>query len=132
MTKIENCLFELITIGLGNSYDYDLPVCDKEYLRKIASQQGVLAICWDGLQRLNEQYGCLTTIPKLTKLKWIATVIRQEQAYQSQWNAAKYLAELYGKHGIDTYVLKGFSLSLLYPNPEHRPCTDMDCYLMNR
>ena len=58
--------------------------------------------------------------------------MRQEQAYNAQWEAAKGLAELYDSYGVDIFVMKGFSLSRLYPRPEHRPCTDMDCYLKDK
>ena len=65
-------------------------------------------------------------------MQWIASVMHQEQVYHTQWNAANGLGELYDRHRINTYVLKGFSLSRFYPKPEHRPCTDMDCYLRDK
>ena len=130
MKSLETILFRLISLGLEESGDcHFLLSVDWECLWKMASQQGVSAICLDGLQMLDKGSGCLAVIPKPLKMQWIASVVKQEKAYDGQWNAAKDLAELYGKHGVDTYVLKGFSLSRLYPKPEHRPCTDMDCYL---
>lgn len=75
---------------------------------EMAIQQGVSSICLDGLQRLEERNDGLTAIPKPLKMRWIASVMKQEQAYHGQWEAAKALADLYGKHGVDTYVLKGF------------------------
>ena len=130
MKSLEAILFKLISLGLEESGDchFLLPV-DWKCLWKMVSQQGVSAICLDGLQMLDKGSGCLAMIPKPLKMQWIASVLKQEKAYDGQWNAAKGLANLYGKHGVDTYVLKGFTLSRLYPKPEHRPCTDMDCYL---
>lgn len=130
MINIENVLFRLISIGLGERGDCHVPLSVAwECLWKMAIQQGVSSICLDGLQRLEERNGGQVAIPKPLKMLWIASVMKQERAYHGQWEAAKALAELYSKHGVDTYVLKGFSLSRLYPMPEHRPCTDMDCYL---
>ena len=130
MINTEKILFRLISLGLEEIGDSHFPLSvDWECLWKMASLQGVLAICLDGLQMLDKGSGCLAVIPKPLKMQWIASVVKQEKAYDGQWNAAKGLADLYGKHGIDTYVLKGFSLSRLYPKPEHRHCTDMDCYL---
>lgn len=133
MNNSETFLLKLISLGLGISVDnYSPSSVDWKYLLKMASQQGVLAICMDGLQRLDKENGCLASMPKSLKMKRIASVVQQEQVYNAQWNAAKGLAELYGKHGVDTFVLKGFSLSRLYPKPEHRPCTDMDCCLKEK
>lgn len=133
MNNSETFLLKLISLGLGISVDnYSPSSVDWKCLLRMASQQGVLAICMDGLQRLDKENGCLASMPKSLRMKWIASVVQQEQVYNAQWNAAKGLAELYGKHGVDTFVLKGFSLSRLYPKPEHRPCTDMDCYLKDK
>lgn len=133
MKSLETILFRLISLGLEESGDCHSPLSvDWECLWKMASQQGVSAICFDGLQMLDKGSGCLAVIPKPLKMQWIASVVKQEKAYDGQWIAAKGLVDLYGKQGVDTYVLKGFSLSRLYPKPEHRPCTDMDCYLKDK
>lgn len=130
MKSLETILFRLISLGLEESGDCHFPLSvDLECLWKMASQQGVSAICLDGLQMLDKGSGCLAVIPKPLKIQWIASIVKQEKTYEGQWNAAKGLADFYGKQGVYTYVLKGFSLSRLYPKPEHRPCTDMDCYL---
>ena len=132
MVNTETILFKLISLGLEEQEYCNIPLfVDWKCLWKMASLQGVSAICLDGLQMLDKDSGCLALIPKPLKMQWIASVVKQEKAYDGQWNAAKGLADLYGKQGVDTYVLKGFSLSRLYPKPEHRPCTDMDCYLMD-
>lgn len=130
MKNLEVVLFDLISFGLGERGDSHVPLAvDWECLWKMTIQQGVSSICLDGLQRLEARNDGQAAISKPLKMLWIASVMKQERAYHGQWEAAKALAELYGKHGVDTYVLKGFSLSRLYPIPEHRPCTDMDCYL---
>lgn len=132
MVNTETILFKLISLGLEEQEYCNIPLfVDWKCLWKMASLQGVSAICLDGLQKLDKDSGCLALIPKPLKMQWIASIVKQEKAYDGQWNAAKGLADLYGKQGEDTYVLKGFSLSRLYPKPEHRPCTDMDCYLMD-
>ena len=128
MKDIEETLFRLVSLGLGNDIDttYTENV-NWEKVYDMASRQGLAAICMDGLQHLQLQ---ADITDKAIKLGWIAAVIKQEQTYNAQWRAAKSLAEIYKKYGISTYVMKGFSLSRLYPIPKHRPCTDMDCFLM--
>ena len=133
MKNTETILYKLIAAGFGKCDDIALPsFVDWKRLWMMASQQWVSAICLDGIQLIDKEYGCLASIPKDLKMQWIASVVKQEKAYDGQWYVAKDLADLYCKHGIDTYVLKGFSLSRLYPIPEHRPCTDMDCYLKDK
>lgn len=130
MENIDEILFKLVAVGLKECNDCCfLEEVDWQNLYRIANMQGVAAICLDGLQLIDKENGRLASIPKPLKMQWIASVVKQEKAYDGQWYAARDLADLYCKHGIGTYVMKGFSLSRLYPRPEHRPCTDMDCYL---
>jgi len=133
MKDIEEVLFGLVSFGLGKDLaSVSVKDVNWELVYNMASQQGLVAICMDGLQRLSqhsESFGSL--VDKPIKLQWIASVIKQEQTYNAQFCAAKSLADIYGKFGILTYVMKGFTLSRLYPRPEHRPCTDMDCFLVH-
>lgn len=133
MINTETILFKLISLGLEEQENCNIPLfVDWKCLWKMASEQGVSAFCLDGLQLLEMSNSNLETIHKQLKMQWIASVIHQEQVYHTQYNAAKSLGELYDQHRINTYVLKGFSLSRFYPKPEHRPCTDMDCYLKDK
>lgn len=133
MKNTKTILYKLIAAGFGECDDSFLPPSvNWESLWMMSRQQGVSAICLDGLQLIDKEKRCLTSIPKQLKMQWIASVMHQEQVYHTQWNAANGLGELYDRHRINTYVLKGFSLSRFYPKPEHRPCTDMDCYLRDK
>lgn len=133
MVNTETILFKLVSLGLEEKEYCNIPLfVDWKCLWEMASEQGVSAFCLDGLQLLEMSNSNLETIHKQLKMQWIASVIHQEQVYHTQWNAAKSLGELYDQHRINTYVLKGLSLSRFYPKPEHRPCTDMDCYLKDK
>lgn len=132
MVKIdENILFGLVALGLGNECaTVSLANLDWKQVVNLSSRQGVSAICLDGFQILLKRIGNENvSFGDSVKLRWIASVIRQEQTYKDQWVAAKSLSSLYSKYGIVTYVLKGFSLSRLYPKTNHRSCSDMDCFL---
>lgn len=132
--EVEKALFRLLSVGLGNIDDSGvIDIQDSTWAKiyNIANRQGVSAICLDGVQRLSQKNSDLN-IDKRIKLQWIASAMKQEQSYKAQWQAAKALSLLYDEKGIDTYVMKGFSLSRLYPNPEHRQCTDLDCFLIDR
>lgn len=130
--ELERGVFALIQFGLNEKNCSIEELCFNDKMLEFTLRQGISSICFDGFKNLFRQSnGNIYIADKNVKLRWIAFVMKQEQTYQAQWNAAKSLAELYYENNIDTYVLKGFSLSRLYPNPKHRHCTDMDCYLMN-
>ncbi len=126
---ITDTLISLIQLGLHGTSNNKVQIATRvswPEVLKMASMQGVSAICLDGMQQLTEQ----PALDKALKLQWIGGVLKQEQAWQQQWRMAQQLAALYAANGIGTYVMKGFSLSRLYPQPAHRPCTDMDCFLL--
>lgn len=102
MKNAETILYKLIAAGFGKCDDIALPSSvDWKRLWMMASQQGVSAICLDGIQLIDKEYGCLASMPKQLKIQWIVSVVRQEQAYNVQWEAAKGLAELYDSYGVD-------------------------------
>lgn len=131
--KVEDTLFCLLSVGLGTSNVTLVgdKAVDWTEMYAVASRQGVSSICLDGLKKQLQMTDSLE-IGKNVKLQWIASAMKQEQSYGMQWQAAKLLADIYSRNNIDTYVLKGFSLSRLYPQPTHRACTDMDCFLLDR
>lgn len=69
------------------------------------------------------------SLDKSQLLQWIGSVMHQEKVFNCQLELAKDLADLWAQNGLDTLVMKGFSLGRLYPRPAHRPCSDMDCFL---
>ena len=92
----------------------------KEIYRQ-ASYQGVLGVLWDGVKDLPMDKGL--------RLNWALNVEKIEQKYERQRIVLEELAELFGQHGMEMMVIKGYGLSLLYPEPKHRPCGDIDFYL---
>lgn len=98
---------------------------------RLATEQGVLAIAWDGYTRLLQE-GQIPTewqMPRMLKLQWAMNVDKIERRYAQQKNAAADLACHYAQASIRTVVLKGFAVSAVYPIPSHRECGDLDCYL---
>ncbi len=143
MTVEESILFELIRAGLAPAAEKgEEPfhtVCSVEApdwnsIFQLASSQGVLAITWDGLQRLSAS-GKISPgrLPeRMLKLRWAYNVERIESRYRHQLAAAKRLAGILAEAGIRMMILKGLSLSRFYPVPEHRPCGDIDIWLYGR
>lgn len=92
---------------------------------RLAAGQGVLALVWDGVQRLAPE----SQPPRELRLRWAYNVERIERRYEVQQRRAAELAGIFAAEEIRTVVLKGLAVSRLYPVPAHRPCGDLDCFL---
>lgn len=126
MKNIEDTLFKLVAAGLEENCNCLLPQ-EVDWLNvcKIANMQGVVPICLDGLQKVNQHI----VLPYSIKMQWIASALKQEQMYNAQWQSATSLAKLWHEHGLHTYIMKGFVLAYMYPKPSTRYSCDMDCFL---
>ena len=91
---------------------------------KLAVQQGVMALAWDGVSTLPEE----RMPPRSLKLKWALVVERYEKRYRHYCHVIKQLSDFYALHGIATMQLKGVGFSSYYPIPEHREGGDIDIY----
>lgn len=102
-----------------------------EEVFSMASCQGVMAIAWDGVVML-QQSGMFdpAMLPqRALRLKWALSVEGVEKRYARQLTAIAKLATIYNEAGIEMTILKGYGLSLCYPTPQHRACSDIDIYL---
>ncbi len=99
---------------------------------KFGKRQGISAILLDGLQKLiNGGDLRVTTKPsKELMMKYVSDCLRLERMCAMQYQCSSELAGVYAQHGIRTIVLKGIAAGSNYPNPSHRPCGDLDCFLM--
>lgn len=96
-------------------------------LKEIADRQGLSAIVLDAL---NTNSAILTdTMPLQMKLEWIGEVLQNfEQRYALYEKAIGTLAGFYNQQGFKMMVLKGYTCSLDWPKPNHRPCGDIDIW----
>lgn len=51
-----------------------------------------------------------------------------EYRYELYRRAIAELAGFYGEYGLKMMILKGYTCSLDWPKPEHRPCGDIDIW----
>ncbi len=135
MNYNERLLFYLLRIGLETESEYDFKFSEKpdwKFIFNMSSEQGILAIVFDGLEYLISN--SLITEDMLpsrsVKMQWAMNVMKIEKVYANQYRLANELADIYQKEGIRTVVLKGIASAVLYPKPNHRPCGDLDCFLM--
>ena len=96
----------------------------------LAHSQGVLAVAFDGLTKLFEQDKAFAkSFPQSLKFQWINALCNIEQRYKKQQMLSAELADRWAEQGIKTFVLKGLAISSYYPEPTHRECGDLDCFL---
>lgn len=128
MTEKVKVLFSLLRAGL-----YDIPVTlekvltskEWEELFDMASNQGVVAVASEGLERLPQEQ----RPPQELLLQWIVTSLQQKQLYSLQRKLAEELYGVWRAVGINVVELKGDSIGRLYHAPDTRYSCDFDCLL---
>lgn len=118
------------TSTLDHSILYSTPIEWDDVLR-YAAAQGVMAIVWDGLMELQRQGVIDSNIgpTREQRLRWAYNVEQIEKRYRKQVAALTQLSRILATHNIRVAPLKGYGLSLCYPIPEHRSCSDIDIWL---
>lgn len=126
---MENPFIQLVRLGIGHCVDAPINVFDWNYIKSLAEQHGLSAIVVDGIERLPENQ----RPPKDLLLEWIGEVLQgYEYRYKEYCSTIAEMARFYNSHGYKMMVLKGYSCSLNWPNPAHRPCGDIDIWLFGK
>ena len=130
-----NFLFHLLSVGIGTESNLQFTFSEQPSWRYILGQSnrhGVLALVFDGYTKLVDN-GLIPAeyLPSQSnRMKWVSNVMKIEDVCRRQYQLSSQIASVYQQHGIKTVVLKGIASGTLYPNPYHRPCGDLDCFLM--
>lgn len=134
LTASANTLFELLRAGLHPERAVKvewLEAPDWAAVYRLATEQGVAAIAWDGVVVLRNagQIPPSMEMPRTLKLQWAMQVEQIERRYERQLASAVELTDYFAQNSVRTVVLKGFAISALYPKSNHRECGDLDCFL---
>lgn len=154
------------SIGTNDPHDHAVMLHDNNIVRllsdysaeqwqrlfKAAARQGVLAIAWDALEKLQAGHGVPVVASdkaceeiagegktrqsaakqqkmRELKIRWGLSVRYIQEVNHLQREALKELAGIFAESGIRVMMLKGLGLADMYPRPEHRECGDLDIYL---
>lgn len=131
MYRDRETLTALIRAGIVLNRDNSLLISDTNWnqVLNLAMEQNVVPQLLDGLEKLqNSQYIQKEEI-RMPLIKAFALTQQVSVSYQQKLSSLHHLNAFYQQHGIRMMVLKGWALSLLYPVPEHRNCSDIDIYL---
>lgn len=127
LSLLQACLNELAE-GITIPEDVDWQALINE-----SDRQNVSVHASDGLQKLYDAgiYRALgDKEERRIKAHWFGKTLKYEQRYISQLDAAKKMADWLATEGIQTVVMKGFTVAECYPIPSHRYCSDLDCFLI--
>lgn len=128
----QEILLYLTRSGIGNktAQGFVIPkVIDWDELKTLAEEQGLSAVVVDGLEKLPLDQ----RPPKPVLLQWIGETLQgYEYRYELYRRSIAELAAFYNTHGFKMMVLKGYTCSLNWPKPEHRPCGDIDIWQFGR
>lgn len=133
-------LKDLLQIALGYRTDLSRTYSSVEWqiAFNLAERQGVLAVCFGGLEiligsslniRNIKNPNTPLNLPYPLKMRWISAAILYCQQYELHKQAIENLAKFYNGFQIKMLLMKGYGLSLDYPVPEYRPVGDVDIYL---
>lgn len=128
MKKRNKLIIDITKSALfGESVKHTEPISSKEYVQiyRYARQNGILAICFDGIQNLPKE----TQPSKRIYMQWIAATASIENRYETEKKVLDYLIETLTPHNIRILLFKGFSISRYYPVPKHREFGDLDIYM---
>ena len=131
MNKVCDILFEALRRMLcGGQFREELlvGVTEAEWteLLTLAQQHNVLPLLCDGIASQRKQ------IPPKAFSKLVGMTVVGEDKYAERVEVIKSLAKLFAEHNIPLMVLKGYGVSLYYPQPSHRVFSDVDTYNFGR
>ena len=97
----------------------------------VSAKHNISAVVWDYFQQaIGEGVISQEQLPtKMQKIQWALAVEQVEKKYAHQKQVIVKLARFFAEHNIKMMILKGYGLSLNYPVPNHRPCSDIDIWL---
>lgn len=127
--KMEDIFLKIVRLGIGHSQGDLFSEVNWESIEELAFIQGLSAIIVDGIEKLPASQ----RPPIDVLLQWIGEVLQgYEYRYELYCRAIAELASFYNGHGYKMMVLKGYSCSINWPKPEHRPCGDIDIWLFGK
>lgn len=129
--------FSLLRLSLNadkNNIDSDLSAFlnagneDWEQLFELSIRQGVLLLCYGGLQYLPKE----SQPPRNLKLRWCVNVVKGSDRYDHYKCVIAKLSTLLLENNISLLIIKGITISELYPVPYFRESGDIDIYLFKK
>lgn len=128
---------ELIRASLGMSDKLSYTPSEREWdqLFKLASAHSMQGIMFVGLQRLGadaDEGFAKIGMSEIQYLNWMGVAAEIQARHDQQAMVIAKLAKIYESKGLGILLLKGYGLSLYYPEPQMRDSVDVDLYLFHK
>lgn len=122
--------FHLLRAAIGTEpfSGHSLTSDEWKALYRLSAVQGVTAVVFDFVKTLPKS----EALGMAVLMKWLSAATGVEQTMRRMQMTAEEFAEAMEKRGIPVVVLKGMAFAQYYPNPLHRECGDLDCYMMGK
>lgn len=127
---MDKLFYELIRLSVGSCSVLSSHPSSHEWqsLRTKAIKQAIDGVSFEGFLKYQEFSENVQESKKI-KLQWIASVLQLEQRNELTNLRAQQLTDFFSQGKFRTCVLKGQGIALLYPNPKHRRCGDIDLWV---
>ncbi len=135
MTESGNIVLALLRLCTGGPLE-DFPRRERydwNEVLDICVRNGIVALVWDGMQRLYDAriFGTGTMSQSLMD-EWTSWIMSTEQDWRLMKMQADRLARFFSSRGLPMMVLKGYGTSLDWPEPSHRTSGDLDIWLFGK
>lgn len=115
----------LISLGRESSFRKDPKPGDWIMMYRMARIQALLGVCFEGVKRLPEHQ----MPPKDLLDRWSHVAEKIAEVYHLHQQRVSELEDILSHCSLQGCLLKGTSLSGLYPVPESRMCGDIDVWV---
>ena len=129
-----SAIFLFLRYSLGDKADLSIVVAkiDWRQLYTFASNQAIIGICFDGIERLGNEYPNelkQNPIGKDLLMTWMGAAQQIRRQNRKVNAVAGKLFSMLKKDGLRCCVLKGQGNALMYPNPYSRTPGDVDVWI---
>ena len=126
--------FDFLKYCLGNKGNISRVVdsMDWQELYSFASKQAILGLCFDGIERLGEEYReelRLNPIERELLMTWMGKAHQISRQNRKVNAVASKLYSMLRGDGLRCCILKGQGNALMYPNPYSRTPGDIDVWI---
>ena len=132
---LRNATLSVIWAGAGNGTSGLPESVDWMRVIDLVKRNRLSAIGLRGMQILDSA-GLLVdgkAIDRIQKKRWIGIVVKSyEQKNLRYMSSLTSLARFCNQHSLKMMILKGYGLSLNYPDPMLRPCGDIDIWMFGK
>lgn len=122
--------FDLLRASIGGQTGLSRPFSSQEWegVYQVCRQQGVTAVTFNFVKSLPKE----EAPHRALALEWFSAATGIERTLLQMQIVAEDFAKRMKEKQIPVVVLKGIAFAQYYPNPLHRECGDLDCFLMGK